>query len=862
MTAQRPERYVDLVGTSFGAGRAPEDAPEQARRIELLAEHDHLGAADAAAELLASGEPRDDAVARCERVLALARVRSGRVDEAMAHIDRALAAATRAGDDALLGTVHLTAVSVAASTGRVDEALAHADLALPLLPEERRIRVAIQRATVLHAANRVLEAFHAYEAIRTGHPGLGGIEGALLLMNLGTALVRLDRLDEGTERLRAAQELFEELGDREHATACALHAAAAAARAGDLATVFRIHNEIDTRWESSLFAANSMWDLAECLMAAGLFDEAEDRLRQSIDLLGGSRSEQSAQSTLALAGLLRRTGDRTAADVANRALAIAVELGDDVLVARATIELAACSPLDVGDEELDRASRVCRDAGLVDVAIDGEIVAMSRWLARAEPDRQPPSYAAPPIWGSNLRRAQAHHHRALQALCDGRTGAARASLARGLAAIDRSRAALAADELRATAADRAPEMARLGLAAAAETGRPSLVLEWAERTRAASLRLAQPGAVHAVGARDELDELRSVAAGSQRARLLERRIIERRRAARATGTSNGRVPAAAVRAQLGEDQVVLEYVEVGDRVALLVVGRSRTRMIELAVDREDVEATIGKLLFGLRRMASGSGPAVAGAMAMVEALARRLDEALVPAAVDERRVVVVPTGLLHRLPWAVLPSLADRELVVAPSASVWHRAASTPETSGDVLVATGPGLPEAEREAVEIAAIWSTRHLPSPATGAVVRRLATARVAHLCCHGHFRVDSPQFSSLHLGDGAFMVIDLDGITQLPSVVALFACNVGAVDVRAGDDVLGFPAAMLARGVRNLVASSLPIADGAARDLAVDFHRALVGGAGVGAALRDARQRSRAASPAHAAAAAAITCFGAG
>jgi len=140
--------------------------------------------------------------------------------------------------------------------------------------------------------------------------------------------------------------------------------------------------------------------------------------------------------------------------------------------------------------------------------------------------------------------------------------------------------------------------------------------------------------------------------------------------------------------------------------------------------------------------------------------------------------------------------------------------------------------------------------------------LPGAAIAHLVCHGRFRIDSPQFSALELSDGPFTVFDLEGLDDLPPLVVLSACNLGSVDVKVGDDLLGFPAALFARGVSTLVAALLPVEDVATRALMVRLHQQLVAGIPPARALRNARLAVRDLGPSHAAVAASFLCFGAG
>jgi hypothetical protein len=92
--------------------------------------------------------------------------------------------------------------------------------------------------------------------------------------------------------------------------------------------------------------------------------------------------------------------------------------------------------------------------------------------------------------------------------------------------------------------------------------------------------------------------------------------------------------------------------------------------------------------------------ALAAAAALLADTAGRLDALLLRplSEVDDRPLVVVPTGPLHSLPWSQLPSCAGRPVTVAPSATLWHRARAHPPARGPVAAIAGPRLPAAGPE--------------------------------------------------------------------------------------------------------------------------------------------------------------------
>jgi CHAT domain-containing protein len=159
-----------------------------------------------------------------------------------------------------------------------------------------------------------------------------------------------------------------------------------------------------------------------------------------------------------------------------------------------------------------------------------------------------------------------------------------------------------------------------------------------------------------------------------------------------------------------------------------------------------------------------------------------------------------------------------------------------------VLLAAGPGLEHADAEVEAIAALYAgATVLPSGiATVERVRgELATASVAHIACHGRFRADNPLFSALELSGGHLSVFELERLSRVPARLVLSACDAGLSAVHPGDELMGLTAALLRLGTGSLIASVLPVPDGASRRLMVELHRALATGDEPSVALAKAR-----------------------
>jgi hypothetical protein len=238
--------------------------------------------------------------------------------------------------------------------------------------------------------------------------------------------------------------------------------------------------------------------------------------------------------------------------------------------------------------------------------------------------------------------------------------------------------------------------------------------------------------------------------------------------------------------------------------------------------------------------------------AVLAPLARRLGTAA--------ELVLAPTTVLHSVPWSLLPTVAGRPLSVVPSAAWWARAAErrADPAPGRVTLVAGPGVPAGEAEVRELAGGYAGPAVltgPAATVDAVTAALDGAGLAHIAAHGNFRADQPLLSSLRLADGPLTGYDLERLTSAPRLIMLASCSAAMAEVRPGDELMGFAAALLAQGTGAVVAPLLPVPDEATRLAAHAVHRALRAGAGPAAALAAAAGTDRFT-------AAAFLCLGAG
>ena len=877
---------------------APGDRLTRAEEAVRLAQAD----ARAARQLAATVGGVDEAAAVAERALGLAAVELGRLDEAVAHLRRAVALAEAAGVARRAAEARMSLSLALTLQGSTAEALAEADRAAPALDGRAAARLGMQRALVLQKLGRLEDALAGYRAPLAAFRRHGDrLWEARLLCNRGVLQVYRGALGAAESDFHRAEALHETEGQALAATQVRHNLGWLAARRGDVPAALGWYDRVEAEYrEHGVPLALLLMDRAEVLLSARLSAEARDaagRAAAELERSGGAADLAEALLLAAHAELLaadpaaaRTHATRAAAAFTRQrrpawaALARAAEARAAWLEATADAAAARHARLEAALAAARRATRSLEAAGWGAEALDARLIAgraaleLGRpRLARAQLERA----GAARDRGTVQIRLRAWHAEALLRRSRGDRRGAGAAVAAGLRALETHRLTLGATELRAQASGHGEELATLGLQLAIESGSPARILAAAERRRAAGLlmRPARPPDDAELAA--ELAELRRVSAeldaalrdgrhdpGLQRRQAALEAAV-RRRALRTRGdgtTDEAPLPSPAA---LGE-RAVVELVRLDGRLHAVTVAGGHTRWRALGA-AADVDKELASLRLGLRSLAMArAGSRVADSMGDVCAqVAARLDARLIEplrADVGDRPLVLVPTGELHALPWSVLPSLAHRPLEVVPSLRLWHRAAqSAAPPGGPAVLVAGPRLPEAQREIETLAARHpDARALTGDAASvaAVARALDGADSAHVAAHGRFRDDNPLFCSLELADGALTVYDLERLRTAPRRLVLSSCESGLSAVHAGDELMGFTAAVFALGTATVIAAVVPVPDEATHGLMLALDDELTSGTPPADALVSARERLETDDRRHQVACAAFVCFGAG
>jgi CHAT domain-containing protein len=276
-----------------------------------------------------------------------------------------------------------------------------------------------------------------------------------------------------------------------------------------------------------------------------------------------------------------------------------------------------------------------------------------------------------------------------------------------------------------------------------------------------------------------------------------------------------------------------------------VVSGDRPAALHHVGSAEAADRALAHTLFALRRQGTRPGGAPRVGLDLSPNGATLEEVLLGPAvgALSASSVVVVPTGRLHAVPWALLPALRDRAVTVAPSAAIWMRGhRDVAADGGRVVLVGGPRLSTGAAEVRQLARRYPDAVVLADGEATCEQVLAAmdgASLVHVAAHGTFRSDNPLLSALELDDGPLTVYDLESLDRAPRRVVLSSCNSAVGAPSGADELLGVVSALMALGSVGVVASVVPVDDPATVPFMLELHR-LLERRPLGAALVEARR----------------------
>ncbi len=339
----------------------------------------------------------------------------------------------------------------------------------------------------------------------------------------------------------------------------------------------------------------------------------------------------------------------------------------------------------------------------------------------------------------------------------------------------------------------------------------------------------------------------------------------------------------ALRNVLRSDEVIVEYLLSEPSSFALVVTKRALRVHRLRGGKA-INEIARKFLLEVKVKTDRSGAAASQLSSLIIAT--------IPEISKKDRVIIIPDGVLHLVPFDALPFgrgafLGDRRTVtIAPSATVLHliRSAKPRAPQPARLLAVG-NVSYSSFPTVLTAGMRETRgmfdttgsrmtNLPSTAeeVAAVMKRagprsvvlqgktatetsfkkqpLSSFTVLHLAVHGVADAKFPDRSALVLGadpesheDGLLQVREIDALRLNADLVTLSACDTGAGRIQGQEGIANVVRAFLYAGSRSIVSTLWEVDDTFTTALMKRFYANLASGRNVGDALRLAKLEMR-------------------
>ncbi|MFO0592358.1 MAG: CHAT domain-containing tetratricopeptide repeat protein [Polyangiaceae bacterium] len=311
---------------------------------------------------------------------------------------------------------------------------------------------------------------------------------------------------------------------------------------------------------------------------------------------------------------------------------------------------------------------------------------------------------------------------------------------------------------------------------------------------------------------------------------------------------------------------LLDMMTLGDHLLVWVITRDGMRAAPVVELRVEVLSQAARRF----RDACANGKSLSDRVASKagELLTERLIAPLSDVLEKQERLIVIPYGDLHLVPFSALrwkdTWVGDRWILSQlPSASVLPRLASRGPSAapGAALVVGNPShmsyeppfgvrsdqtaLERSEGEASHIAELYDVSALigPSATKEKILPLLRGHRVLHFATHGVLCAEAPLLSGILLAEGEVLTVnELMAMRLDADLVTLSACQT-ALGVRTGgDEVLGLTRGLLASGARRAVVSLWSVLDGSTAVLMRKFYDELRANslAGPAEALRRAQR----------------------
>ncbi len=304
---------------------------------------------------------------------------------------------------------------------------------------------------------------------------------------------------------------------------------------------------------------------------------------------------------------------------------------------------------------------------------------------------------------------------------------------------------------------------------------------------------------------------------------------------------------------LDEKTMLLEYFTIGNHLIVFCITKNEINIHHLDANVSQIAKLLNLLSLNSKTIPWMPPQQHEALLRNAIDLLSKLDIALMrplrPQLEQHPRLIIVPHGVLHHVPFHALYDgkehlIESHELSYLPASSLL-RFVSESRPASEKRVVFGYSshrlLPHALTEARTVARLMQGELcLEDQARIDIVREYApTAQLMHFATHGEFRADNPLFSGMLLADGWLTALDIYNMRFSASLVTLSACSSGQKLIGGGDELLGLSRSFLYAGAASLLLSYWQLPDDRAEEFITLFYQGLASGLSKAAALRKAQ-----------------------
>ncbi|NDJ77118.1 MAG: CHAT domain-containing protein [Chloroflexi bacterium] len=307
-----------------------------------------------------------------------------------------------------------------------------------------------------------------------------------------------------------------------------------------------------------------------------------------------------------------------------------------------------------------------------------------------------------------------------------------------------------------------------------------------------------------------------------------------------------------IQSRLSDDALLVEYYNDGSSWWAFALDREQITVHALAVPSRELDDWLSHLHFNITcalkagTHSASARPLTVMAHRLLENIFRGLLQPLESRFRGRERLVIVPFGSLHYLPFHLLRTdnhyLIERhDVVVLPAAGLITHPKPHRDRGALVLAHSREGsLPQTQAEADLVQRLFGGSVRGEQAAQRKALQQPPCQILHIAAHGEFRMDEPDLAYIELADGLLYADDLMQHDLSYELVTLSACETGRAKVVAGDDLIGLGRGCLYAGASALLVSLWRVDDIVALALMNTVYRALSAGASKATALGDAQR----------------------